>query len=238
MSALVTGAGSGIGAAAARRFAAGGEAVACVDLDGDAAAKVAAECGGASYMLDVTDAGATEEVVAAAVVALGPLRAVAACAGIETNHPALEIDPADARRVLDVNTVGTLLTARAAARHMQESGGGRIVLVASIAAYTAYRGAAHYAASKGAVVAMTRALAIEWAPAIAVNAVAPGVTDTPMSAKSLADPAVREKYMARVPLNRPADASEIAEAIWFLASPAASYITGVTLPVDGGWLTQ
>ncbi len=142
--------------------------------------------------------------------------------------------------MLAVNVTGGFLTARAAARAMIDGGhGGSMVLVGSInSAVVVVEGQAAYAASKGAVLMLGKALAVDWAPyGIRVNVVGPGVTDTPMSAGSLADPERRKRYLRRIPLGRPAQAEEIAAVAAFLLSPGAAYMTGAFVPVDGGWLT-
>jgi NAD(P)-dependent dehydrogenase (short-subunit alcohol dehydrogenase family) len=142
------------------------------------------------------------------------------------------------RRVIDVNLSGTFWCARAAGRAMIASdNGGQIVLIGSINSRIALPGQAAYCSSKGGVAMLGAALAVDWAArGITVNTVGPGVVDTPMSAKSLADPAGRAMLMSRTPLGRPAAPEEIAAVVAFLTSPEASYITGAYIPVDGGWL--
>jgi NAD(P)-dependent dehydrogenase (short-subunit alcohol dehydrogenase family) len=237
--ALVTGAGSGIGAATAAALAERGDRVVCADLDGAAAERVAAGLGGASAVeLDVRDAVATDAVVRGVVERHGALDVAVACAGIELGGPAHELDPAVFARVVEVNLNGSFLTARAAARAMiAGGGGGRIVLIGSINSTVALPAQAAYVASKGGVLLLGRALAVDWAPfGITVNVVGPGITDTPLSAASLGDPERRAWLLGKVPLGRPAAPSEIAQVVAFLASDAAAYVTGAYLPVDGGWL--
>ncbi|BCB89624.1 oxidoreductase [Phytohabitans suffuscus] len=239
MISLVTGAGSGIGAATAQVLAARGDRVVCVDRDEAAARETATGVGGLPVTADVTDPAAVEAAVEATVRAFGRVDAVACCAGVEVNEAAQRLDPRVFDRVLAVNVTGSFLVAAAAARRMIAQGGGRVVLVGSANSVVALPGQAAYAVSKGGVLMLGRALAVDWAPyGITVNVVGPGVTDTPMSAGSLGDPERRARLLDGVPLGRPARPAEIAEVIAFLASPAASYVTGAFLPVDGGWLAR
>lgn len=236
---LVTGAGSGIGAAVAEALAARGDRVVCADLDGEAAKRVADGLEGASALrLDVRDATATDAAVAEVLEREGRLDVAVACAGIELVGPAHELDPAVFAKVVDVNLNGSFLTATAAARAMiGRGGGGRIVLIGSVNSTVALPAQAAYVASKGGVLLLGRALAVDWAPyGITVNVVGPGITDTPLSAASLGDPERRAWLLAKVPLGRPAAPSEIASVVAFLTSDGASYMTGAYVPVDGGWL--
>jgi NAD(P)-dependent dehydrogenase (short-subunit alcohol dehydrogenase family) len=236
---LVTGAGSGIGAAVATALAARGDRVVCADLDGEAAKRVADGLeGAAAVRLDVRDAAATDAAVAEVLERHGRLDVAVACAGIELVGPAHELDPSVFARVVDVNLNGSFLTATATARAMIDRGaGGRIVLIGSINSTVALPAQAAYVASKGGVLMLGRALAVDWAPhGITVNVVGPGITDTPLSAASLGDPERRAWLLAKVPLGRPAAPSEIASVVAFLTSDGASYMTGAYVPVDGGWL--
>jgi NAD(P)-dependent dehydrogenase (short-subunit alcohol dehydrogenase family) len=249
---VVTGAGSGIGRAVAQRLAARGDRVVCADLDGAAAEATATAIvrtprpdEGASgdvpavpCAVDVASAAGNEAMVAAAVERFGGVDVFVACAGIELGGPAHELAEEAFTRTLAVNLTGVFLGARAAARVMIEQGaGGRMVLIGSINSAMALAGQAAYCASKGGVLMLGKALAVDWAPhGIAVNVVGPGVVDTPMSGRSLADPERRAMLMGRTPLGRPAQPEEIAELVEFLASPRASYLTGAYVPADGGWL--
>lgn len=234
---LVTGAGSGIGAATAAVLGERGDRVVCADIDEAAAREVAASLPDAiAVAVDVADEGSCERMVRAAVEFGGGLDAVVACAGIEAGGPALDLDAATFRRVVDVNLTGSFLTARQSARAMIGRGGS-IVLIGSINSQMALPGGAAYAGSKGGVLMLGRALAVDLAEhGIRVNVIGPGVTDTPMSAASLADPDRRARFFGRIPLGRAADPREIARAAAFLTSDEASYVTGAFLPVDGGWL--
>ena len=239
--ALVTGGADGIGHATAQRLAADGYRVAIADLDGDAAARVAAELGAAHLGLrcDVSveaDAAAT---VRAVLDRLGRLDVLVNNAGIgEQARATLEqaVDAFD--RVLDVHLRGTFLMSREAARAMLAAGGGAIVNLASIAGRAGIPKRNAYGAAKAGIEAMTRAMACEWArQGVRVNAVAPGYVRTPLVDKLVLQGMLDEAAIAaRTPLGRLAEPAEIAEVIAFLASPRASYVTGATLAVDGGWI--
>ena len=236
---IVTGAASGIGAATAGILARRGDHVVCVDLDEAGAVRTADQLDRAIGVgADVTMAEDCERMVAAALEQFGGIDAAVACAGIEIGGPALDIDPAMFRRVVDVNLTGSFLTAQAAARAMRSRGhGGAIVLIGSINSHMALPGAAAYCASKGGVRMLGKALAVDLAPySIRVNVVGPGVTDTPMSAETLADPDRSARFVSRIPLGRAAAPDEIGAAVSFLTSEASSYVTGAFLTVDGGWL--
>lgn len=236
---VVTGAGSGIGAATAAVLAERGGTVVCADIDEAAARRTAASLPAAvAVRADVRSAPDCEAMVAVATGFRGGLDALVACAGVEEQAVGHQLDEAVFDRTIAVNLRGSFLAARAAARAMIDSGrSGSIVLIGSINSQVALAGQAAYAASKGGVLMLGRALAVDWARyGITVNVVGPGVVDTPMSAASLADPDRRELLLRRVPLGRPAEASEVAEVIAFLVSAAARYVTGAYVPVDGGWL--
>ena len=236
---LVTGAGSGIGAATARVLAARGDAVVCADIDGEAAQATADSLQTSiGVQVDVTDSNATRAMVSAATECFGTVHNVVTCAGIEIGGPTLDFDAETFRLVMDVNVTGSFLSAQAAARSMQEAAhGGSIVLIGSINSAMALPNAAAYCASKGAITMLAKALAVDFAPyGIRANAIGPGVTDTPMSADSLADPERRSQLLGRIPSDRPADPTEIGRVAAFLTSDQASYVTGTFLPVDGGWL--
>ncbi len=236
---VVTGAGSGIGAATVAELAARGDAVVCIDLDREAAERTASEFTNAIAVgADVVDEDQVATAVAAGLQRFGDIHNVITCAGVELGGHTLDLDVGEFRKVLDVNVTGSFLVAREGARAMVERGhGGAIVLIGSIASYMSFPRSAPYSASKGGVLGLGRALAVDLADhGIRVNTVGPGVADTPMSAASLADPQKSERYMARIPLRRPADPAEIARVAVFLTSEAASYVTGAFVPADGGWL--
>ena len=203
---VVTGAGSGVGAATAAALSARGDVVICVDADVASTRRTATGLGHAEAVeLDVRDEAGWATVTAGVVERHGRLDVAVACAGIQVTAPAHELTLDDFERVLDVNLTGVFLTCRAAARAMIAGGhGGKLVLVGSVNSAVALPGQAAYAASKGGVLLLGRALAVDWAPhSINVNIVGPGVTATAMNAAFLADPAQSEPLLARIPLRRP-----------------------------------
>jgi NAD(P)-dependent dehydrogenase (short-subunit alcohol dehydrogenase family) len=231
---VVTGAASGIGAAAVEVLAKAGVRIAALDLKWpkDVAGPTA---GRLSVTLDVTNEAASEAAFAQVMKHFGRIDGLATCAGIVDTTAFLEIDAARFRKVTDVNVLGTFLSMKAAGARMAP--GGRIVTIASIAGLRGggLLGTAAYAASKGAVLALTKNAARTFGPmGIAVNSIAPGATDTPMTAALKSHPERANSLKAMVPLGRLAEPAEIAEAIAWLLSPQASYINGATLVVDGG----
>ena len=240
--AVVTGAAQGIGQAVAVAFAFAGADVALIDVAGERLGETAEliESTGRKALRVPCDVGDQEAVRAAfgtIAGALGPADALVNCAGIICeNVPAEVAEEADMDRLWRVNVKGTFFTAQAAALQMIERGGGRIVNLASQAAILSLPNQSVYTASKGAVAALTRSLAIDWAPhRINVNAIAPTFVWTPMAAPMLAIEQVHEASVKRIPLGRVGQPQDIAGAALFLCSDAASLITGHLLPVDGGW---
>jgi len=236
--AIVTGGASGIGRAVCELLTRDGYRVAVADRDKARADDVAHHIDGVAFGVDVADEASVVAMFDAAVAALGgTLDALATPAGIADTTPFMDISVDVFRRVHDVNVIGTFLCMREAAKRMQR--GGRICTVASVAGKRGggLSGTAAYAASKGAVLALSRSAARALAPqGITVNCVAPGPTLTPMLDEPFAHPGQRERVEAMTLLERSADANEIAEAIVWLLSPRASYVAGETLTVDGGLL--
>jgi NAD(P)-dependent dehydrogenase (short-subunit alcohol dehydrogenase family) len=238
--AVVTGAGSGIGKAAAEALAAAGATVIVADRNLAAARDVA---GGLNSAIAV-EADVTQEQAIEAMFAAAPARVdiLVNNAGLAIRRPSVDLSAEDWNKVVDVNMTAVFLCARAAARRMIADGeGGAIVNVASIMGLSGgglYPNIS-YQTTKGAVVNMTRALAVEWAAnGIRVNAVAPTWVRTPFIQPILEQPELVARIEAMTPMRRLAEPGEVASAILFLASPAAAMVTGHTLPVDGGFLAQ
>lgn len=244
--AIVTGAGSGIGRASCALFAAEGAALALVDRDAAALAGAIAELDamGAQHIAltgDVGDEATVEAHAAAAVARFGGIDILLACAGFSagTSVPDTTLETWEA--VLRTNLTGSFLWSRAVLKTMRPARSGSIILVGSQLAFAGGRANAAYLASKGGVVSLMQTMAVDHAPEnIRVNALIPGAIETPLLARSFGrqpDPdAARARSVARHPLGRLGLAEEVARAALFLASDEASFTTGSTLRVDGGWL--
>ena len=237
--ALVTGAARGIGLATAKRFLAEGWCVALLDIDGETLGKSHAALARPDTTLaltcDVADAAGVTRAFAAITQRFGRLDALVNNAGIAIFKPLLETTLADWERTLAVNLTGAFLCTQAAALLMRDNGGGAIVNITSISGLRASTLRVAYGTSKAALAQLTKQQAAELASlGIRVNAVAPGPVDTAM-AKAVHTPAIRADYHAAIPLNRYGLEEELAEAIFFLCSARASYITGQVLAVDGGF---
>jgi NAD(P)-dependent dehydrogenase (short-subunit alcohol dehydrogenase family) len=239
--ALVTGGGNGIGRATCHALAQAGAHVAVTDVDHAAASKVAAEIGGEAHPLDVADEAQVSDVVAAVADRHGRLDILVNNAGLGARMPSVEMPTERWRQVLAVNVDGGFFCAREAGRHMLGASRGAVVNVASIMGLV---GGVHYPnlayhTAKGAIVNFTRALACEWAPqGVRVNAVAPTFARTRLTEPLLAEEAMAARLMQDTPMGRFVEPEEVAAAVLFLASDAAAMITGVTLPVDGGWTAR
>ena len=243
---VVTGGGSGIGRASAFHLASAGAVVCIIDRNaekGSDLVKAISDAGGSavSFAVDVTDETTMMATFEAIVKSLGGIDVLVNNAGIAIRSPAIEMPVEDWNKVVAVNMTAMFVAARLAARHMKSAGtGGTIVNTASIMGLSGglYPNVA-YQTTKGGVVNMTRALALEWAPlGIRVNAVAPTFVRTSFIQPVLDDPERMAAIAAATPLGRIAEPEEVADAILFLASPAAAMITGTILPVDGGFLAR
>lgn len=224
--ALVVGGASGIGRACADALAAAGWPLVVADLKPSAAEAEA-------LAVDVRDPEAVAAAVAAAVERHGELGTVVYAAGTARVTPILEIEPAEWDLVLGVNLSGAFNVLRAAAPHIKE--GGSYTAISSIDSAAPVPGLAHYCASKAGVEALVRSAALELGErGVRANAVLPGLVRTPLMEPMLARPGVTEAFLAQTPLGRVAEGAEVADVVAFLASPAARWITGAALPVDGG----
>jgi NAD(P)-dependent dehydrogenase (short-subunit alcohol dehydrogenase family) len=236
--ALVTGAGRGIGRACALALAEMGATVTLVARSRDELEAVAAEADGRAFVhaADITDPDAARAAVGASREH-GDLSIVVNSAGTNRPGPTLEQPVADFDLVMDVNVRGTYLVCQAAGEVLVARGGGRIINVSSQMGSVGYPGRAAYCASKHAVNGLTKALAVEWAPhAVTVNAVAPTFIETPLTAPMFEDAAFKAEVLRRIPLGRIGRVEEVSAAVAFLASPAASLVTGQILLIDGGWV--
>lgn len=234
---LITGAGSGIGRAAVQLYAERGYGVVAVDINAARLAELAVpDDRVATLRGDVATAEANEKAVSLALSRFGRLDAVLLNAGIGGGGP-LEARGAveNFDRIVAVNVRGVLLGVRSAVPALRAAGGGAVVATASVSGLRGDPGTWAYNASKAAVVNLVRALSIDYAAQnIRINAIAPGLTATALTAGQVAHPDLGPFLTRRIPQQRWADPREQAEVLWFLTSPAASYITGATIPVDGG----
>ena len=244
---LVTGGASGIGQATVKRLAQDGAHVIVADVQMDLATDVAAEvnsAGGSAevYELDVAEEGAAAAAVAAIVGNHGRLDGAFNNAGIVgPTTKLLEIEPAEWARVMSVNLTGVFSCVQAEiAQMVQQQSGGSIVNASSICGLVALPQATAYNAAKHGVVGITKTAALEYGPNnIRVNAICPGFIDTPMLAHGAgADPNVLAGVVATLPIRRVASADEVADVVAWLLSAESSYVTGVAMPIDGGWVVQ
>jgi 2-hydroxycyclohexanecarboxyl-CoA dehydrogenase len=240
--AVVTGAASGMGRAIAQRLAAAGDAVAVLDLDGDAARSTADELqsDGASALgiaVDVSDRAGVDDALAKVRADLGPVAIMVTSAGIDEFQSFVDITPEAWERILTVNLTGTFHCLQAAVPDMLAANWGRIVTISSSSAQSGAARMAHYAASKGGVISLTKSLAVELARnGITVNTVTPSLVDTPMARQAEADgdfPGV-DVVAPMVPLGRAGTPADIAAACAFLCGDGGSYITGQVIGVNGG----
>ncbi len=232
---LVTGGASGIGAATVRRFLEEGSRVCVLDKDTDKGAKISEEMPALSAVIlcDVADPSHVQGAFDEAIQAMGGVDVLINNAGISIRHSFLDITPTEWETVLSVNLTGNFFVAQTAARHMMKEGGGVILNTASTNGIMGYPFYADYNASKAGVIALTRSMALELAPKVRVNAIAPGYVMTPMQRAEYSDE-MFETLNQKIPLRRHASPEEIAALFAFLASDDAGYITGQVYAVDGG----
>lgn len=244
---IITGARRGMGKADALAFAKNGAKVVVADISQEECELVVDEIKknggeGLAVKCDVTNKKEIEEMVKKTVDKFGKVDILVNNAGICQFKPFLELTEEEWDKTLDINLKGYFLCAQAVAKEMVKQKSGKIVNIASVVMGQigmGMAGLAHYSASKGGIAALTKTLALEFAPYnIRVNAIAPGAIDTPMAVSTKADPKVLEATLAMIPLHRMGKAEEIANTVLFLTSDASSYITGSIVVVDGGWLAM
>ena len=236
---LVTGASSGIGAHLALALAARGAEIVAAARRAEALEALSAKSERiTSISMDVTDPASVQQAVAEAAARMGGLDGLVNNAGIAWGGRALDMEEADWTRVIDTNLNGVFRTAQAAARKMAESGGGAIVNTASILGFGTGTGVAAYAASKAAVVHLTKSLALEWARlGVRVNAIAPGYIPTEINSAYL-ESEEGQKMLKTIPMRRFGRLEDLEAPLELLLGSGGAYITGVTLPVDGGHLCR
>jgi NAD(P)-dependent dehydrogenase (short-subunit alcohol dehydrogenase family) len=238
--AVVTGAGRGLGRAMASALGAAGADVVVAarsgtELDAFVAESEAAGRGALAVPTDVTDAAAVDALVAATIERFGRIDVVVNNSGIVDSRPLLEQEPEAWDRVIATNLRGTYLVTRAAGRHLVAQGSGKVINIASNFALMGVAGHAAYSASKAAVVAFTRSMAVEWARHhVQVNAIAPGYFATDMNAALREDDQVVAKVLRAIPARRMGDPAELAPWITLLAGPASDFMTGEVIVLDGG----
>ncbi len=242
--AVVTGGAGGIGAVICQRLAQAGAITILADIHETIGQPIVDEIvahgrEAAFFKLDVTDKRQVQHVFSEVEDRFGRVDINVNCAGITKRMDTLDFDEDAFDRIMKVNVKGTFLCAQAAAQRMVKQGGGKIVNLASVGGLVGLKGTLGYATSKGAVVQLTRTMALDLAEhRINVNAVAPALNRTAIAAPVINDPVVYESFMQHIPLKRLCEPMDVAYAVQYLCSPASDFITGHILPVDGGWTAE
>jgi 2-hydroxycyclohexanecarboxyl-CoA dehydrogenase len=234
---VVTGGASGIGLGIVRRFAAAGDQVACLDLQPEAVARAAEELGVLGLVVDVGDRAAVDAAYATIREQLGPIGIVITSAGIDAAGPFTEITQDAWDRAIRVNLTGTFNCVQAGVADMIAAGWGRIVTISSSSAQSGAPDRAHYVASKGGVIALTKSLAVDLSPlGITANTIPPSIVDTPMAQAGVDSGVIPEMDVIKdfIPIRRVSTPDDIAAACVFLCSDDASSITGQIIGVNGG----
>jgi NAD(P)-dependent dehydrogenase (short-subunit alcohol dehydrogenase family) len=240
-SVLVTGGSKGIGRSIALAFADLGANVTIVGRNLDSLESTRQEMlvkspGSSAVQADLSDIKETRRVADMTAERYGSIDVLVNNAGINIAKPAFEVTENDWDTVLDLNLKSAFFMCQAAGRHMQRQGGGKIINIASQMAFVGYYNRAAYCSSKGGLVQLTKALAVEWAPhRINVNAVAPTFVETEMTSGMMEDPAFMEEIRSRILFGHPSKPEDVNGAVLFLASAMSSFVTGDTIKVDGGW---
>jgi NAD(P)-dependent dehydrogenase (short-subunit alcohol dehydrogenase family) len=234
---VVSGGANGIGAEVSARLAAEGARVVITDLNGPQAEAKAAGIGACGVACDISSPEQCEKAAQAAIDKFGRIDGMVNCAGISKPHDSITLPPAEWARMVDVQLNGAFYFAQACGKRMMETGGA-VVFITSTNAEAAFPRRAAYCCAKAGVAMLTKVLAIEWAEkGIRVNAVGPAYVATEMTLRNIAAGNVNESQIkARIPLGRLAQPADVADAVSFLLSEKASFITGHSLYVDGGWL--
>jgi glucose 1-dehydrogenase len=241
--AVITGAAQGNGRAIAEAFAREGASTVIADISAEAARATAQEIASIGQVsigmyVDVTKAADVNNLLAQSIKEFGRVDILVSNAGVIGRYDFLEISESEWDRVMDINLKGTFLCGQAFARHMKERGGGVIINIASVNAESVNPTTVHYCVSKGGVRTLTKAMALAMAQAgVRVNAIGPGPVYTNLSKDRLDDPQALAATLAHIPMGRVAQSSDLGGAAVFLASDDSAYVTGITLYVDGGWLT-
>jgi NAD(P)-dependent dehydrogenase (short-subunit alcohol dehydrogenase family) len=241
---IITGGGSGIGRRTALALAEYGAKTIIADIDQEAASLAASEIntkGGRAipHRVDVTQPGEVQGMVNVALDSFGRIDILFNNAGISIRGPAESFSIEDWNKVIAVNLTGMFICAQTVGKVMIKQGGGKIINTASVSAKLGHPGNLAYAAAKHGVVGMTRVMAVEWAKyGVCVNCIGPGITKTPLTAKTLEDPKKYQESVSKVPMGRLGEPDDLIGAVIFLASQASNYVTGQTIYVEGGRMSD